>query len=76
VFLAWDPLLARNVALKVPRPEALLAPELRRRFLREAQVAAGLDPNLRNWCSPLGARSDCDRPDWQLQPGAHRDPSG
>lgn len=47
VFLAWDPILGRKVALKVPRPESLLAPELCRRFLREAQVAAGLDhPNL------------------------------
>ena len=43
VFLAWDPLLGRHVALKVPRPEALVTPELRRRFLREAQAAAGLD---------------------------------
>src|SRR5207248_6137650 len=47
VFLAWDPLLARQVALKVPRPEAVLTPDLSRRFLREAQVAAGLNhPNL------------------------------
>src|SRR5262249_46633259 len=44
VFLAWDPHLRRAVALKVPRPEALLTPELRRRFLHEAQAAAGLDP--------------------------------
>jgi WD40 repeat protein/serine/threonine protein kinase len=43
VFLARDPRLRREVALKLPRPEALLAPELRQRFLREAQVAAGLD---------------------------------
>jgi WD40 repeat protein/tRNA A-37 threonylcarbamoyl transferase component Bud32 len=42
VFLAWDPVLRRQVALKVPRPEAILMPELRRRFLREAQAAAGL----------------------------------
>src|SRR5262249_16982378 len=28
VFLAYDPLLGREVALKVPRPEALLTPEL------------------------------------------------
>src|SRR2546421_11443301 len=36
VYLAWDPLLHREVAVKVPRPEVLLTPELRRRFLREA----------------------------------------
>jgi hypothetical protein len=47
VFLAYDPLLARKVALKVPRLEALLSPALRERFLREARAAAGLDhPNL------------------------------
>jgi serine/threonine protein kinase len=47
VFLASDPQLGRVVALKVPRPEALLTPELRERFLREARAAAGLDhPNV------------------------------
>jgi WD40 repeat protein/tRNA A-37 threonylcarbamoyl transferase component Bud32 len=47
VYLAFDPLLRREVALKVPRPEVLEQPELRRRFLREARTAAGLDhPNL------------------------------
>jgi serine/threonine protein kinase len=47
VFLADDPQLGREVALKVPRPEALLTGELRERFLREARAAAGLDhPNL------------------------------
>jgi hypothetical protein len=47
VFLAYDPSLHREVALKVPRPEALLTPDLRRRFLREARAAAGLDhPNV------------------------------
>ncbi len=47
VFLAIDPRLGRPVALKVPRPEVLLTRELRQRFLREGQAAAGLDhPNL------------------------------
>jgi len=47
VFLASDPHLGRAVALKVPRPEALLTGELRERFVREARAAAGLDhPNL------------------------------
>jgi WD40 repeat protein len=47
VFLAWDPVLRRNVALKVPRPEALLTPGSRQRFLREARAAAVLQhPNL------------------------------
>ncbi len=36
-------MLRREVALKVPRVEALLTPELRRRFLREAQAAAALN---------------------------------
>src|SRR5205823_9946850 len=43
VFLAHDPRLGRDVALKVPRPEAVVTPELRERFLREARAAAGLD---------------------------------
>ncbi len=47
VFLAIDPELARKVALKLPRPEALVTPDLRRRFVREARAAAALDhPNL------------------------------
>ena len=47
VYLAWDPQLRREVAIKVPRPEALLTPSARGRFLREAQTAAGLThPNL------------------------------
>ena len=50
--LAWSfwrmtPKLRREVALKIPRPEALPTAELRHRFLREARAAAGLDhPNL------------------------------
>ena len=43
VFLAWDPVLEREVALKVPRPEALITAETRARFFREARAAAGLD---------------------------------
>jgi tetratricopeptide (TPR) repeat protein len=47
VFLAFDPLLGREVALKVPRPDVLASPELRARFRNEARAAAGLDhPNL------------------------------
>jgi serine/threonine protein kinase len=47
VFLAVDPVLGRTVALKVPRPEVLVTPDLRDRFLREAQAAALLShPNL------------------------------
>ncbi len=47
VFLAFDPLLRREVAVKVPRPEAILTPELRQRLSCEARAAAGLEhPNL------------------------------
>jgi WD40 repeat protein len=47
VFLAEDPLLARKIALKVPRPEALADPATRRRFVREGLAAAALDhPNI------------------------------
>jgi serine/threonine protein kinase/Tfp pilus assembly protein PilF len=47
VFLAHDPLLHRDVALKVPRTEAFLDPQLRVRLHREATIAAGLDhPNI------------------------------
>jgi WD40 repeat protein/serine/threonine protein kinase len=47
VYLAYDPELRRQVALKVPRPEILITPELRERFHREARAAAGLQhPNL------------------------------
>jgi WD40 repeat protein len=43
VFLAQDTVLGRQVALKVPRPEVLVTPEVRRRFLREAEAASRLD---------------------------------
>ncbi len=43
VYLARDEHLARDVALKVQRPEAILSRELRERFLREAKAAARLE---------------------------------
>jgi len=43
VYRAWDPITQREVALKVPRPEALASPELQRRFEHEARAAAKLD---------------------------------
>jgi WD40 repeat protein/tetratricopeptide (TPR) repeat protein len=47
VFLAYDPELRREVALKVPHAEVLPQPEMRQRFQREARAAAGLDhPNI------------------------------
>ncbi len=42
VFLAHDPSLARDVALKVPRLESMVSAESRRRFLRESRLAAAL----------------------------------
>lgn len=47
VVLAYDTVLARDVAIKLPRPEILLSARLRQRFLREAQAAALLQhPNI------------------------------
>ena len=47
VFLANDTLLRRQVALKVPRPEFMLADGMGSRFLSEAQATAALDhPNI------------------------------
>ncbi len=43
VFLAADTVLGRRVALKVPRLEILVTPDIRRRFLREAEAASRLD---------------------------------
>src|SRR5262249_10483952 len=42
VYLAEDLHLARLVAIKVPRPDVLLTPLMRQRFLREARTAARL----------------------------------
>lgn len=39
---AIDPALHRSVALKIARPEALLSSDVRRRFIREAEIAARL----------------------------------
>jgi WD40 repeat protein/serine/threonine protein kinase len=47
VFLAFDPKLQREVALKIPRPEMLLSPDARKRLVREALAAAEFNhPNL------------------------------
>jgi serine/threonine protein kinase/uncharacterized protein HemY len=47
VYLAFDPELGREVAVKVPHPEVLVTPELRDRFRQEARASAGLEhPNL------------------------------
>jgi eukaryotic-like serine/threonine-protein kinase len=47
VFLATDTVLKRKVALKLPRPEVVLTPEFRRRFLREGEAASRFDhPNI------------------------------
>jgi serine/threonine protein kinase len=43
VFLAEDRVLGRRVALKVPRPEAMLTSDNRKRFLKEAKIAAKLN---------------------------------
>ena len=43
VWRAWDPLLQRIVAVKVPRPEIRMDLEVSRRFLREARAAARLN---------------------------------
>jgi WD40 repeat protein len=47
VFLAYDPKLQREVALKIPRPEMLMNPDAKRRLIREALAAAEFNhPNL------------------------------
>ena len=47
VYLAQDPALGRQVALKLPRLDTLVSHDLRRRFLAEARLAARLDhPNI------------------------------
>jgi tetratricopeptide (TPR) repeat protein len=47
VYLASDPKLGREVALKVPHARVLTSAKLRDRFRAEARAAAGLDhPNL------------------------------
>jgi serine/threonine protein kinase/WD40 repeat protein len=43
VYLAHDERLRRNVALKLPRASVLADPDLKRRFLHEAEVLARLD---------------------------------
>jgi serine/threonine protein kinase/tetratricopeptide (TPR) repeat protein len=42
VYRAYDPLLKRDVALKIPRSDTLASDELRERFLQEAQAVATL----------------------------------
>ena len=47
VFLAFDPQLQREVALKIPQPGTLVTDKLRARFVREAHAGARLDhPNI------------------------------
>lgn len=42
VFQAYDPILKRDVAIKIPRLQTLFDPSQRRRFDREARLAASL----------------------------------
>jgi WD40 repeat protein len=47
VYLAYDPVLCREVALKIPRGDALVDADCQARFQQEARVAARLHhPNL------------------------------
>ena len=47
VYRAFDPSLNREVALKLPRVEAVFSPKMRQRLLREARAVASLShPNL------------------------------
>lgn len=47
VYLAFDPTLAREVALKLPQPNIMVSKTLRERFQREARAAASLNhPNV------------------------------
>ena len=43
VYLATDPDLKRQVALKVPQPHVLIKPEILKRFEREAEASSRLD---------------------------------
>ena len=43
VFLAFDPNLEREIALKLPHPAVVLAPSMRERFLREGKAVASLN---------------------------------
>lgn len=47
VFLAWDPRLEREVAIKLPRVETLISSKSRDRFLRELKTAGRFNhPNI------------------------------
>lgn len=47
VFLAHDPELGRDVALKIPRAQTVMTREMRERFLREGRSTASLShPNI------------------------------
>ena len=47
VYLAFDDKLERPIALKVQRPEAIISPELRKRFINEGRTTASLrHPNI------------------------------
>src|SRR5690242_8838854 len=47
VYRAFDTHLDRPVAIKVLRPEALVSPERKRRFVQEAKAASALNhPNI------------------------------
>ena len=43
MFLAFDPNLEREIALKLPHPAVVLAPTMRERFLREGRAVASLN---------------------------------
>ena len=60
VYLARNPDLPRNEALKVLAAELSRDPDFRTRFIREADVAAALDhPNIVSIISVVSSRVSC-----------------
>ena len=53
VYLAYDPVLEREVALKIPKAKTLSNPERVARFLREAKSAARLRHRLSWRCKSM-----------------------
>ncbi len=60
VYEALDPLLKRKVAIKVPRVETLSNPGLRKRFVQEGELAAGIDHPHIVPVFEVGAIGECD----------------
>lgn len=65
VYRAWDPLLERHVAIKVPRSELIVDQHIRERLIQEARAAAAI---VNDHIVPIHAVEESNGTPWIVMP--------